>query len=125
MSDWSDALRDARFLLGTLSGTALAEPAVWTRLEVTLADLESALDDGDADRLRLALYTLEDSLAGDRMRMLGGPDTRTPPPPPLADRLDRLVHQIRVPGARNEGASASPGSNAPADSTGSADDDAT
>lgn len=91
MSDWPDALEEARFLLGAVSENALAEPAVWARLELTLADLESALACGDSDRLRLALHTLEDSLAGDRMRMIGGPDAPTPPPPPLADRLDRLV----------------------------------
>ncbi|MGW3493056.1 CATRA system-associated protein [Streptomyces sp. NPDC001020] len=120
MSDWPDALEEARFLLGAVSETALAEPAVWARLELTLADLERAVDDGDSDCLRLALHTLEDSLAGDRMRMLGGPDDRTPPPPPLADRLDRLVNRIRLAGAGNAGTSDSARSNDRANSTGSA-----
>ncbi|MFF5551561.1 CATRA system-associated protein [Streptomyces olivaceoviridis] len=132
MSDWPDALEEARFLLGAVSENALAEPAVWARLELTLADLESALACGDSDRLRLALHALEDSLAGDRIRMIGGPDAPTPPPPPppppLADRLDRLVTRIRVAGARNTGESDSSRSNNPTSSAGSAsssNDDAT
>lgn len=126
MSDWPDALDEARFLLGAVSGTALAEPVVWARLESALADLESALDGGDLGRVRLVLYTLEDTLAGDRMRMLGGPDDRTPPPPALTDRLDELVTRIRVTGAGHPGGAPHPtGTHEPADPTGSPTGDAT
>ncbi|MET9887332.1 CATRA system-associated protein [Streptomyces sp. NPDC006430] len=127
MSDWSDALEDAEFVLAALSERAVAEPAVWAGWESGLADLERALDGGDTNRLRRALYELEDSVASERMRMLGDPHSRTPAPPPLADRLDRLVARIRVAGPGGSDASGGPGAcdaDADADPARSADDDA-
>ncbi|NYV76463.1 CATRA system-associated protein, partial [Streptomyces sp. UH6] len=96
MSDWRNALEEARLLLQAAGATPVASPAVWARLDGALTGLEGAVRRRDPDRLRLALYTLEDSLPAVRMRMPGGPDDLTAPPPPLAERLDRLITRIRV-----------------------------
>ncbi|MEV7520355.1 CATRA system-associated protein [Streptomyces sp. NPDC091371] len=109
MSDWSDAREDARFVLAALSRGSVAEAGAWAEAQTVLVELEQALDAEDPDGLRRAASRLEDCVAGERMRMVDGQDPRTPPPPALAERLDRLVDRIRTAGEQDTAGPAGPG----------------
>ncbi|MFJ2899156.1 CATRA system-associated protein [Streptomyces sp. NPDC087218] len=114
MNGWLDALEEAGPLLAAVGAIESGGPRVWDRVGLALDEMDTALDAGDAVTLRRALHALEDSLPSKRMRMLGGADAPVPPPPGLADRVERLVSRIRGAAADDEDAPVTADSTEPA-----------
>jgi hypothetical protein len=67
-------------------------PSRWERIAPIVAALTEALEHGDREALVTATADLE--LAGPLRITRIGDDPLVPPPPPVRDRLNRLVHTL-------------------------------
>ncbi|WP_431908255.1 CATRA system-associated protein [Micromonospora carbonacea] len=77
----------------------------WQEVGHLVEDAEKALAGGDAAALRRLIDTLE--VAGEvRITRIGATSTPQPVPPPIRDRLNRLVHQLSPPAGGRAGGAA-------------------
>ncbi|MEV5822393.1 CATRA system-associated protein [Micromonospora harpali] len=97
-------IRDLVSMLREAQGWRLTD-GKWQEVGRLVEDVEKALAGGDAAALRRLTDTLE--VAGEvRITRIGAASTPQPVPPPIRDRLNRLVHQLSPPSGGRAGGAA-------------------